>query len=286
MQIALMAYRLKNRLASALLPSRTAEKAFKKFLTPRRQQPKEWELRAEASGTRFNISAEISAIRWLPEVGSADKKVLLVHGWESRATQMSGFVPDLLAQGYEVIAIDMPAHGKSEGHMADADKFAKTILLTEQVLGRFDAVIAHSLGAGATSIALSRGLNSDRLVLISGPSSIENVLRRFSGFIGLSTAATDYFVKFVSTHVGVEVEQLDAVRQLQDIQVPTLIIHDRDDREVPASESERLLPSFSNGQLVLTEGFGHRHILKSQMIKEKVIAFLNEAPEQAQLESA
>lgn len=285
MNIALSSYRLTNRVTSLIAPSWTAKKLLSKFLTPRHSKIKAWEVKAEAKGTRFNLNDDISAIRWLPESASDSngiessknksfKKVLLVHGWESRATQMYGFVPQLLKQGYEVIALDMPAHGSSLGATTNPYEFSKTVLLAENILGSFEVIIGHSMGAGAANIAITEGLASQKLVLISGPSSIENVLRRFAKFLGLNNNAINFFIKHSSDFTGLKAEDIDLITVQKRTKIPTLFIHDRMDYEVPIGESERMLPVFTNSEFFVTEGLGHRKILKSELVLNKVEEFI------------
>src|SRR4051794_15522348 len=45
----------------------------------------------------------------------AGPTVLLAHGWNGWAAQMSAFVAPLVRAGYFVAAVDMPAHGRSGG---------------------------------------------------------------------------------------------------------------------------------------------------------------------------
>jgi len=277
MNILFAGYRFKNKVMSRISPSRTAKSALNRFIRPRRSQPKSWEINAETHGTRFSLSNDISAIRWLPQTTDASdehKTLLLVHGWESRATQMYGLVPKLLALGFQVIGVDMPAHGNSLGNISHAEAFIQTVLLAQEKLGDFDAVIGHSLGAGASSLAIARGLITKKLVLISGPSSIENVLRSFSKFVGLNHHATNKFLHHASELVGKNAAEMDVINVKDDIEVATLIIHDHHDIEVPISESKRLIPKFVNAELYTTTGLGHRKILKSTDVIDKISNFL------------
>lgn len=280
MNIALSSYRLKNKVFSYLAPTWIAKQALKRFLSPRRTPLKEWEQKAEINGQRFVLTPQISAMRWQTTSSieaQPTKTLLLVHGWESRATQMYGLVPQLITLGYQVIAVDMPAHGQSAGTMSNAEVFIQTILLAQTKIGKFDAIIGHSMGAAATSMALSRGLDTDKLVLVSGPSSLENVFNRFSAFIGLNKKATNKMIDFASELVGTEITDLDACSLLNKNATSTLIIHDQDDTEVPISESRRLLPAFENAELFETKGLGHRKILKSSILNEKITNFLTES---------
>jgi alpha-beta hydrolase superfamily lysophospholipase len=74
------------------------------------------------------------------------KKVLLVHGWSGRGTQLFKIADELLKQGYSTISFDAPAHGKSPGKTTIMVDFITTILEIEKQFGPFDAAIGHSLG--------------------------------------------------------------------------------------------------------------------------------------------
>ena len=277
MNFQLAAFRLGNQLGSIFTPARTVKKAGTLFLTPNRYDIKDWEVQAEKDGQRFNINKDISAIRWSnpkPDGEKASKQILLVHGWESRATQMYGVAQQLLTTGYDVVAIDMPAHGHSKGQTSNPHLFAQTIQLAQQYLGNFEVIVGHSMGAGATAIAVGRGVSTQKMVLISGPSSIENVLRRFAGFIGLNKSGVNKFVEFISSIVGSTPQDLDTQLLLKNSTIPTLIIHDEQDLEIPVSESKRLASVLKNGQLILSKNLGHRKILKSPEIMQKIVSFI------------
>jgi pimeloyl-ACP methyl ester carboxylesterase len=264
-----------------IAPNWAAKNATVKFLTPKRYAIKTWETEAENAGVRFNLSEQVSAIRWSPdsilnEEVSDEKLILLVHGWESRATQMYGLVRGLVKQGYTVIAVDMPGHGHSFGETSNPYLFAQTVKLAQQELGHFQAIIGHSMGAGAAGIAVSNGVTTDKLVLISGPSSIENVLRRFSGFVGLNKNTTNKFIEFIGQYVGVPATELDTAKLLQKSDIQALLIHDESDIEVPVSESKRLEPVLKRVELFITKGLGHRKILKSDEVLTKINNFITE----------
>lgn len=280
MNYALMAFRLKHQLSSLIFSARTAENLAQIFLVPKRFEVKDWEHKAEQQGQRFQLSPDISAIRWGAHHEGREskeienKQILLVHGWESRGTQLFGLIEGLVAKGYSVVAIDMPGHGHSKGDTSNAYVFSQTVVLAQQVLGHFHAIIGHSMGAGATSIAVGKGVSTNKMILIAGPSSIENVLRHFTQFIGLNNKTTDNFIAAVGRHVGIPASEMDATRLLQQCDVPTLLIHDEADLEVPYSESKRLNKVIKNSKLLTLQGYGHRKILKSEKAIQAISDFV------------
>ena len=58
----------------------------------------------------------IATYRW----HGKGKTILLSHGWESNASRWSYILDELITQGYDVIALDGPAHGRSGGKLFNA----------------------------------------------------------------------------------------------------------------------------------------------------------------------
>ena len=193
---ALTLFRTKNRALGAIFPSFAAKQARGLFLRPRRYPVKDWEAQMETRGRRMSYSQGLSALAW----GESERKVLLVHGWESRATQMSGFVDELVNAGYQVIAIDGPAHGHSQGRRANPYLFAQAVTSAYQTLGPFEGVVGHSMGGNAVATAIAEGIDPSRVVLISSPSSIEGVLQRsqHASWLNPVIHADTYYIHAIS----------------------------------------------------------------------------------------
>src|SRR3989304_6214218 len=51
--------------------------------------------------------------RELEMYSKSSKKILLVHGWSGRGTQLFKIADELVKTGYSTISFDAPAHGKS-----------------------------------------------------------------------------------------------------------------------------------------------------------------------------
>lgn len=270
MNIALSLFRAKNRVMGFVRPEATVDQAKELFLTPRLHPLKGWEKVKEEEGRRIGLENGLSAIAW----GDSNRKVLMVHGWESRATQMSGFVDDLLHRGFQVIALDGPAHGHSEGQKANPYVFAKAVSLAYKTLGPFEGVIAHSMGGSAVGLALSQETDCAKIVLISSPSSIYNVLRRFSAFIGLSSSNTQRFIQLIESVVGLPAEALNTASNLKGYCGKGLIIHDKSDQEVPYGDALNIVENWQSARLISTEGLGHRAVLRQPEIWQEVAEFM------------
>jgi esterase/lipase len=272
MNISLIVFVTKNKIIGTLFPQKAAESAKTLFLTPRKYPIKAWEEEVEKRGLRLQLSNGLSSISW----GNSPRKILLVHGWESRATQVSGFADKFVEAGFQVIALDGPAHGQSAGKQANPVMFAKAVEQANSEFGPFDIIIGHSMGGSAVAIALSEGVESKKVVLISSPSSIESVLKRFAKFIGLPAKSTQRFLHLVGENVGRSVESLNIAKLMQSSSSKGLIIHDKDDIEIPYADAKIIEQNWRGSRLISTQGYGHRSILRQKDVWVSVLSFVQE----------
>ena len=91
--------------------------------------------------------------------GKSDKKILLVHGWSGRGTQLVKIADEMLDLGYSTISFDAPAHGKSEGKTTIMTEFIASIMEIEKQFGPFEFAIGHSLGGMSILNAIKQNLN-------------------------------------------------------------------------------------------------------------------------------
>ena len=255
-----------------LAPQVAAERARERFMTPRRWA-RPWEKDIEASGARQTLANGLSVLGF--ERGTP--KVLAIHGWEGKAAQWGALNEVLRDRGASLYALDGPAHGHSPGDRAHPVAFAEALLAADRELGPFDAVIGHSMGAAAAAVAISWGLRTRRAVMVAGPASLTGVLQRFSEYVGLPVPAQAKFIEAIETRVGVPVDRLAIDEIAAKLELPGLIVHDRNDREVPFQEADAVVKAWPDAQLIATDGLGHRRILRDRPTLEHIADFVVEA---------
>src|SRR6186713_1547868 len=106
-RLALSYIRAKFTLLSSISKKKAAEKAFELFCTPQRRNkkalPKVFE---QAEALHFTMDGiRIQGWRWNYP---ADKKLLIMHGFESSVTNFDRYIRALIKKGYEVLAFDAP----------------------------------------------------------------------------------------------------------------------------------------------------------------------------------
>ena len=200
--------------------------------------------------------------------------VLLAHGWESRRSHWSAFVPALTEAGFTALAIDAPAHGDSPGEISHMPLYARNLLEIGREFGHLRGIVGHSFGAGASAIALARGLPADRGVFIAGPTSIDGLMARWCRANRIPEAAIPRFIELVAEAVGESTDFFDLTREAARIEKPGLIVHDRSDDDIPLIDAENLAAVWKTSRLHITEKYGHKRILIARPVVQEVVRFL------------
>jgi pimeloyl-ACP methyl ester carboxylesterase len=263
------------RVLSWLAPELAALQAERMFLRPRRharpERENDWLASAERGEVRYR-KALLPTYSW-----GRGPAVLLVHGWEGRATQLGAFVPALLAAGYRVVAVDMPGHGAAEPALSSEADFAFAMTTIIQRLGPFHAVIAHSMGAAATTLSHALRPFQGRLVLIGAPRGPRSFFNAFMNYLGLASSAGARVERRIVERYGMPFSALDVADYGARVTLPVLLIHDRGDKEVPFAHAQAFLDALPNANLVATEGLGHRRILRDPAIIDLAVQFIGRA---------
>ncbi len=258
------------RLLDMLAPVAAERFAFDLFGRPmRRREPPSIE------GHRFSMvgdGPELAVWDW-----GEGRTVLLVHGWNGNGAQLSGFVPPLVRAGYYVAAPDLPAHGDSAGSRTHVLDMADAILRVGRRLGPVHAVIAHSLGAAATVIALAEGLGAERAVLIAPPADLPRYALAFARMVGLSPRSAAGMVGRIDRLLGGR-QAIDLVRLAAGQRARGLILHDPADREVPFDDSRALAGAWPGATLLPLPGVGHTRALRHPEAISKAVKFVIEPP--------
>lgn len=250
-------------------PLLAARLALRLFSTPRRHRRPDWEAAILARGRSLRLGPGLAATVW-----GDGPNVLLVHGWEGRGSQLGAFVEPLVAAGYRVITLDGPAHGDSPGVRTNLVLFAKALLAVDREAGPFMAVVAHSFGAAASTLALTCGLRASRLVAIAPTSAVHDVVRRFFGMIGLPERARRHFRTLIAQRAGMSIEELNVALMSERLAVPALVFHDPADAEVPFAEGSALAAAWPGARLRVVNGAGHRRILRRPEVIAETVGFV------------
>ena len=206
--------------------------------------------------------------------GVSEKRILLVHGWSGRGTQLFKIADEFLKQGYSTISFDAPAHGKSPGKTTIMVDFIASILEIEKQFGPFTAAIGHSLGGMSVLNAIKKGLKVNHAVVIGSGDIVEDIIDDFIAKLKLKPTVGKLLSLHFEKKYKEKMNDYSAFLAAEKATVPVLVIHDNNDTEVPVSAGIHIYKYLKNGTLFLTDGLGHRKILGNQKVIEKTVQFI------------
>ena len=201
---------------------------------------------------------------------------LLVHGWGSRGARLGSFVAPLTAAGFSVVAFDAAGHGDSAGRLSSLPQFIAAIRDLGSRFEPVDAVVAHSMGGAATTLAMARGLPVRRAVFLAPAADPAGYSERFAEAVGLSPAVLARMKTGLERRFGIPWREFDVLAAAARCNAPLLVVHDRDDREVPPSDGEAIARAWPGARFVETSGLGHRRIVHDPSVVASAVAFLVE----------
>jgi pimeloyl-ACP methyl ester carboxylesterase len=249
--------------------------AAKLFTTPIKHKVPKRELAMDSTSKQQLIPIPaINKSIMVYEYGNSTKKVLLVHGWSGRGTQLFKIADTLLKEGYATISFDAPAHGKSPGNSTIMIEFIASIFELERQFGPFEIAIGHSLGGMAVLNAAKSGLEVQKIAVIGSGDIVQDILDNFISRLQLKPIISQKLRNYFETKYGEAMDNYSAYKAASTLEIPILVIHDKNDLEVPVEAGMHIYQHVKNGDLMLTEGLGHRKILGDARVIQKLIEFI------------
>ena len=275
-KIAVAYLRQKLRLLSLISPVRTAEHAFNVFSTPQRRTTGELPgIFSTAVTIRIDFEKyHITGYQWNKGAGP---KALILHGFESSAINFAQYVQPLLDKGYEVLAFDAPAHGRSTGKQMNALIYSNFIKYIDQNFGPIQFFIAHSFGGLALCLALAEkeATHQRKLALIAPVTETVSSINIFFEFFHLkSPRVREEFYKLIIRIGGQPLAWFSIGRTLASLPYPILWLHDQEDLITPLADALKIKEqNRPNIRFVITKGLGHRRIYRDEEMQKKIIDF-------------
>jgi pimeloyl-ACP methyl ester carboxylesterase len=232
----------------------------------------------------FNVeSSKIACWVNSSNFGAHEQSLIFIHGsggdHSAWANQYAG-----LHKQYNVVAIDLPGHGSSEGNgKSDIGSYCLWVKKLLEILQLKNAIlVGHSLGA---AISLQFAINYPQMIegivtvgggmkmpvnpaifefLKTNPTESVELICKFS-------VAKENRAKFMAplikslTHTRIDVlqgdlsacDKFDLTEELRKISLKTLVICGAEDKMTPPDFSHQISESISGAKLCLIEGAGH-----------------------------
>lgn len=264
-----------------VLSPRAAARLFRYiFFTPLHYPLPEKEKEMAERAEKFVLKVKgkrIQCYRWKHE----GPTVLLVHGWAGRATQFRKFIPALHEAGFNVVAFDGPAHGRSEGKSTNIIDFSDALQhLVANESSQPIAAITHSFGGVATLYSVMNGLPLKTVVNIASPSIGDDVVSIYLRAIKGTPPTGEAFKKYVLNKFGKSFNEFSSLHFVKHLPAPIrlMIVQDDADLEVTMPHATELQRAYPSAKLHITEGLGHTRILKDEAVISACVNFISGRP--------
>lgn len=295
MKIIRQGFRFSEHVAPALA-GKAAFRLFSRTTDPAKLTPGEARaneraapLMAEARQHRLTTKAGwVMAYEFRPPIYNPESPVaLIVHGWRSRTQHMTGLIRAARDLGFRVISLDLPGHGSSSGRRIHMINAVEAVKAAETWFGPFDTMIGHSFGGAVVCNAVYgsiRGFepaSANRLVMISAPNRLARIFGWFGSKVGLGPKSQKAMEAEVLRLSGNPIEVFSGEDQLKSLNIPVLIAHAPDDKQVEFAGAEAMARAGDHVRLLRADGLGHSRIISDAKILAEVAAFMNEDRQRA-----
>jgi pimeloyl-ACP methyl ester carboxylesterase len=259
-------------------PERFQKRFVQNFLTPKRPlliarerpdlpQPSESMRVPVGGGIGLVSDTWVQAWRW-----GEGPAVLVVHGWEDDHHCFDAIIAALVKRGQAVLALDLPAHGKSGGTQSTIPLAAQAVA---DALGPVRAVVGHSLGGAAAVFAITEGwLEVERAAIVAAPTGPTYMLNAIAKRFGMSEERKETLFQELKRVVGYRPEEIELMPKVASLEIPALIVHSKDDAMVRYVTGEKWAANWPGAQMLTLEKLGHRRLLFDPSTAAKVADFL------------
>ena len=265
------------RIGGRIAPGWCAPYALKIFGTPQRRY-----LRTPPSSLMKNAEVVETKVEGMTLTSyiwdNTGPTVLLVHGWETGGLHLFGFVEPLWALGFRIVAMDGPAHGRSQGNFANLPNFAAAITQNIKTFGPVHHIIAHSFGGAASMYAAyDKQLPLEKLVLVSVPNKLPRIIGDFTRYLRIPKAVENKMKQLILKRFKVDPELMEISSLGNQVNIrKILVVHDRYDQIVPFYNALEIGHALAQAEVLPCEHLGHNRILKNPQVTTRVAQFLKD----------
>ncbi len=200
--------------------------------------------------------------------------VLLLHGWESNTNRWRNLIQLMRKEGYDIYAIDAPAHGNSTGTYHLLPDYVEAAY---QMTKKFNIthLIGHSMGGMAIFYLLYKHQNTSvsSFITLGAPADFSLIVSGYQRRVPFNARVYRSLDAQMKKLVDMDIVSFSSVHFAKHITQKALIMHDRSDQTIPHTQSIAVHNALSNSELVLTEKNGHS--MHQAEVCEKILLFLS-----------
>lgn len=265
-----------------LAPQMGARLAWSQFVkSPKPVTPSDQDLHFLESHSRMEVLESAGHKVKVYRVESPSQvrmRVLMMHGWGSRATALLGIGKQFIRAGAEVVFYDGPGSGLTESPISLLPHSWQVMEDLERTAGPFDVVVGHSFAGITAAHILAEGKlpACKALVTIGSPNSLEDLTELVLRDRNIPVRSLDHFNERSRELAGKPMSEIGIVAALSEMgagKLQYLCLHDYEDKEVPVAHADEIERALSWAKVERTSGLGHNRMLNDGDLQERVRRF-------------
>ncbi|MCC8409442.1 alpha/beta hydrolase [Mucilaginibacter sp. UR6-1] len=210
--------------------------------------------------------------------GNGEYKLLITHGWGSKAADFLELITALIPiKDIQIIAFDAPGNGSSEGELSNLILYELAIKAIISNYGPPDIIIGHSLGAMANIIAVMETHIMPLLMISITP--LVKLKENFAASmdaVNIPPVSQSIFFEAFKSKFGVPASNFDLDNFYElNPEIEHWLFYDPNDIISPYA----YLKEFLNNQKLITaknyDGLGHDKIIRSPIVINAVVDLIN-----------
>lgn len=275
-KLAINYVRAKLNILSLVSNRKSAKSALKIFSTPYKKSKKKTPpIFEKAEKLKFTLQGHtIKGYRWNT---GGEKKLLILHGFESNCKNFDRYITPFISKNYEVLAFDAPAHGESSGKRIVLPLYIATVRAIHELYGPVERFIGHSFGGLALAhfLEITPHDETTRAVLIAPATETTTAIDSMFRLLQLNDDIRKEFDQLIVEKSGVNPSHFSIPRTLSQIKAQLLWVHDEDDDVTPLKDVQPVIKKkWPNITFLITKGLGHRKIYRDNKVCKAIINFL------------
>ena len=205
--------------------------------------------------------------------------MILTHGWQGSAASWYRLIPLLREAGFSVVTFDAPGHSGAP-RLATLPLYAQGLADVAALFSPVYALVGHSFG-GMASARVARELPElQALVILAAPDRVRDLIDGFIRKTGLQGVSRDEFERQLTLASPVPVEQEATSLYLRQLFCPVQVYHDEHDEVIPLEDAQKIAHAVGQRPNI-TQGLGHRRIIRDEATLAQIVEFLSNPAEGA-----
>lgn len=211
------------------------------------------------------------------------KKVLVTHGWMSRSAYMACVIEVLRQQGFDVYALDFPAHGEATGVQLPWIEAVDILRQTINQLGPFYGVMGHSFGGSMLLHTLNLSqqhsdyrldYHPERVIFMASPTRMRTPVGRAARLLKLNGNAYRHLRQVFRDQSDIDIDCLNFRQYKANLQTKILCVHGQKDVTITPKESIIFCQHHPFASLALIPEVDHINILMDRQVLKTISEFL------------